>query len=149
MSLLFPHCYPVIRISVSSHPHSPLFPLSSVSFTAVFPSSPSTSFSRHSLHLIFPSPQSLLFPLNSFSPSFPDLFLISLRTYSPAFPSPLISPFFSLSQQLYREADLHEEKDRISRSLGATRDPNLIQRVLQFAISVSCRSDKSQGGLGF
>lgn len=39
--------------------------------------------------------------------------------------------------QLYREADLHEEKDRISRSLGATRDPNLIQRVLQFAMSVS------------
>lgn len=41
------------------------------------------------------------------------------------------------SLQLYREADLHEEKDRISRSLGATRDPNLIQRVLQFAMSVS------------
>lgn len=44
---------------------------------------------------------------------------------------------FNFSPQLYREADLHEEKDRISRSLGATRDPNLIQRVLQFAMSVS------------
>ncbi|KAK8732636.1 hypothetical protein OTU49_006856 [Cherax quadricarinatus] len=42
--------------------------------------------------------------------------------------------------KLYREADLHEEKDRISRSLGATRDPNLIQRVLQFAMSNEVRN---------
>ncbi|XP_045101162.1 puromycin-sensitive aminopeptidase-like isoform X2 [Portunus trituberculatus] len=42
--------------------------------------------------------------------------------------------------KLYREADLHEEKDRISRSLGATRDPNLIQRVLQFAMSSEVRN---------
>ncbi|XP_064113032.1 LOW QUALITY PROTEIN: puromycin-sensitive aminopeptidase-like [Macrobrachium nipponense] len=42
--------------------------------------------------------------------------------------------------KLYREADLHEEKDRISRSLGATRDPNLIQRVLQFAMSAEVRN---------
>jgi len=42
--------------------------------------------------------------------------------------------------KLYRDADLHEEKDRISRSLGATRDPNLIQRVLQFAMSSEVRN---------
>lgn len=38
--------------------------------------------------------------------------------------------------QLYRAADLHEEKDRISRALGAVRDPALLNRVLDFAISV-------------
>ncbi|XP_063599829.1 puromycin-sensitive aminopeptidase-like [Penaeus indicus] len=47
---------------------------------------------------------------------------------------------FDQMLKLYREADLHEEKDRISRSLGATRDPNLIQRVLQFAISDEVRN---------
>lgn len=51
------------------------------------------------------------------------------------------------SLQLYREADLHEEKDRISRSLGATRDPNLIQRVLQFAMSVSIIGFVSLAGI--
>jgi hypothetical protein len=40
--------------------------------------------------------------------------------------------------QLYREADLHEEKDRISRALGAIRDEELLKKVLQFAMSVSC-----------
>lgn len=38
---------------------------------------------------------------------------------------------------LYRAADLHEEKDRVSRALGAVRDPALLQRVLDFAISVT------------
>ncbi|XP_076055525.1 puromycin-sensitive aminopeptidase isoform X1 [Oratosquilla oratoria] len=42
--------------------------------------------------------------------------------------------------KLYRAADLHEEKDRISRSLGATKDPNLIQRVLEFAMSDDVRN---------
>lgn len=41
--------------------------------------------------------------------------------------------------QLYRAADLHEEKDRISRALGAVRDPALLARVLQFSISVRIR----------
>lgn len=41
--------------------------------------------------------------------------------------------------RLYRAADLHEEKDRISRALGAVRDPALLKRVLDFAISVSPR----------
>ena len=39
--------------------------------------------------------------------------------------------------QLYREADLHEEKDRISRALGAITDESILKKVLQFAVSVS------------
>uniref|UniRef100_S4PRY9 Aminopeptidase n=1 Tax=Pararge aegeria TaxID=116150 RepID=S4PRY9_9NEOP len=42
--------------------------------------------------------------------------------------------------QLYRAADLHEEKDRISRALGAVKDPALLKRVLEFAISDEVRS---------
>lgn len=41
--------------------------------------------------------------------------------------------------KLYRSTDLHEEKDRISRSLGAAKDPELLLKVLDFAMSVSCR----------
>ncbi|XP_075978540.1 puromycin-sensitive aminopeptidase [Anticarsia gemmatalis] len=41
---------------------------------------------------------------------------------------------------LYRAADLHEEKDRISRALGAVRDPALLKRVLDFAISDEVRA---------
>lgn len=44
--------------------------------------------------------------------------------------------------ELYRAADLHEEKDRISRALGAVRDPALLKRVLDFAISVSVTCTK-------
>lgn len=39
--------------------------------------------------------------------------------------------------KLYRSADLHEEKDRISRALGATKDDALLAKVLEFAMSVS------------
>lgn len=39
--------------------------------------------------------------------------------------------------KLYRSADLHEEKDRISRSLGAAKDVELLSKVLEFAMSVS------------
>lgn len=39
--------------------------------------------------------------------------------------------------QLYREADLHEEKDRISRAFGAIGDVAILKKVLQFAMSVS------------
>jgi puromycin-sensitive aminopeptidase len=38
---------------------------------------------------------------------------------------------------LYREADLHEEKDRISQALGAIADKAILQKVLQFSMSVS------------
>lgn len=39
--------------------------------------------------------------------------------------------------KLYRSTDLHEEKDRISRGLGTTKDLNLLKQVLDFAMSVS------------
>lgn len=38
--------------------------------------------------------------------------------------------------ELYRSVDLHEEKDRISRALGAAKDPEILSKVLEFAISV-------------
>lgn len=45
--------------------------------------------------------------------------------------------------RLYREADLHEEKDRISRALGAISDETILQKVLQFAMSDEVRSQDS------
>ncbi|XP_061715100.1 puromycin-sensitive aminopeptidase isoform X1 [Cydia pomonella] len=42
--------------------------------------------------------------------------------------------------ELYRSADLHEEKDRISRALGAVKDPELLKRVLDFAVSDEVRA---------
>ncbi|XP_078620093.1 puromycin-sensitive aminopeptidase-like isoform X4 [Branchiostoma floridae x Branchiostoma japonicum] len=41
---------------------------------------------------------------------------------------------------LLRKADLHEEKVRILRSLGSVSQPELIQRVLEFALSSEVRS---------
>lgn len=38
--------------------------------------------------------------------------------------------------RLYRSSDLHEEKDRISRGLGSTKDIELLKQVLEFAMSV-------------
>lgn len=46
--------------------------------------------------------------------------------------------------ELYRAADLHEEKDRISRALGAVKNVQLLENVLNFAISVSKCNDISQ-----
>ncbi|CAH0398786.1 unnamed protein product [Chilo suppressalis] len=42
--------------------------------------------------------------------------------------------------RLYRAADLHEEKDRVSRALGAVTRPALLHRVLSFAVSEEVRS---------
>lgn len=42
--------------------------------------------------------------------------------------------------KLYRSVDLHEEKDRISRAMGATKDPELLLKVLEFSISDEVRS---------
>ena len=39
--------------------------------------------------------------------------------------------------QLYREDDLHEEKNRISQAFGAICDEAILKKVLQFALSVS------------
>ncbi|XP_022253122.1 puromycin-sensitive aminopeptidase-like [Limulus polyphemus] len=51
-----------------------------------------------------------------------------------------VEPNEWVKHQLYREADLHEEKDRISRALGAVQDEASIRRVLEFAISDEVRS---------
>ncbi|XP_024935803.1 puromycin-sensitive aminopeptidase isoform X2 [Cephus cinctus] len=42
--------------------------------------------------------------------------------------------------KLYREATLHEEKDRILRSLGALKDEALLVKVLEFAMSDEVRA---------
>jgi len=39
---------------------------------------------------------------------------------------------------LHNKADLQEEKMRLCTSLGSVRKPELIQKVLEFALSVSC-----------
>lgn len=41
---------------------------------------------------------------------------------------------------LYRTTDLHEEKDRISRALGSINDVQLLQKVIQFAMSDEVRA---------
>ena len=41
--------------------------------------------------------------------------------------------------KLFREADLHEEKVRLMRTMGAVSQPELIKKVLDFAMSVSSR----------
>ncbi|PSN57011.1 Puromycin-sensitive aminopeptidase [Blattella germanica] len=45
--------------------------------------------------------------------------------------------------RLYREADLHEEKDRISRAFGAIKDESILKKVVQFAMSDEVRSQDS------
>lgn len=45
--------------------------------------------------------------------------------------------------KLYREADLHEEKDRICRNLGAIKDEKILRKVLDFAVSEEVRSQDS------
>ncbi|CAD5123517.1 DgyrCDS11856 [Dimorphilus gyrociliatus] len=42
--------------------------------------------------------------------------------------------------KLFNDADMHEEKERIMRSLGAVSSPELIDRVLNFSISKDVRS---------
>lgn len=41
---------------------------------------------------------------------------------------------------LYRATDLHEEKDRISRALGSINNVELLQKVIQFAMSDEVRA---------
>lgn len=41
---------------------------------------------------------------------------------------------------LYRKVDLHEEKDRISRALGYTRNIDLLRKVIDFAMSPEVRA---------
>lgn len=37
---------------------------------------------------------------------------------------------------MYKDSDLHEEKSRISQALGSIKDEKLLQKVLDFAMSV-------------
>lgn len=39
--------------------------------------------------------------------------------------------------ELYRTSELHEEKDRIGRALGAIKNPKLLEKVLQFSLTVN------------
>lgn len=39
--------------------------------------------------------------------------------------------------KLFKEADLHEEKVRLMRCMGAVSQPDLIKKVLEFTMSVS------------
>jgi hypothetical protein len=41
---------------------------------------------------------------------------------------------------MYRESDLSEEKDRIASSLGASKDPKILKKALEFSISDDVRS---------
>ncbi|XP_014478221.1 PREDICTED: puromycin-sensitive aminopeptidase [Dinoponera quadriceps] len=47
---------------------------------------------------------------------------------------------FETMIKLYKEADLHEEKDRILRALGAIKDEALLMKVLDFAMSDEVRA---------
>lgn len=47
--------------------------------------------------------------------------------------------------RLYREAELHEEKNRLGRALGHFRDPELIETTLQFALSKDVRLQDAIG----
>lgn len=52
---------------------------------------------------------------------------------------------FEKMLELYRATDLHEEKDRISKSLGANRNVEILKKVVQFAMSVSI--GEGEGGI--
>jgi len=45
--------------------------------------------------------------------------------------------------KIYREAELHEEKDRVSRALGSVKDSTKIAKVLDFALSKEVRNQDS------
>ncbi|XP_076169420.1 puromycin-sensitive aminopeptidase [Ptiloglossa arizonensis] len=51
-----------------------------------------------------------------------------------------ISDTYKTMLKLYREADLHEEKDRILRAFGAITDETLLVEVLEFAMSDEVRA---------
>ena len=50
--------------------------------------------------------------------------------------------------KMYKESTLHEEKNRIGRSLGMFRQKNLLQKTLEFAISDDVRSQDSVRMIG-
>jgi len=50
---------------------------------------------------------------------------------------------FETMLKMYRESEMHEEKDRIGHSLGASKNPEILKRVLDFAICDDVRSQDS------
>ncbi|XP_055532156.1 puromycin-sensitive aminopeptidase [Wyeomyia smithii] len=50
---------------------------------------------------------------------------------------------FNEMLRLYRATDLHEEKDRISRALGSIRQPEILRKVIDFAMSDEVRAQDS------
>lgn len=59
-----------------------------------------------------------------------------LTLLSPFRPSFLLMHLWHSALQLHKQADMQEEKNRIERVLGAISAPDLIQKVLNFALSV-------------
>ena len=47
---------------------------------------------------------------------------------------------FNQILDLFRKEELHEEKERLSRSLGASKDLDVLQKVLDFAMSDEIRN---------
>lgn len=47
---------------------------------------------------------------------------------------------FKKLMTIYRETDVHEEKNRILSSLGAIRDENILMKILEFSISEEVRA---------
>ncbi|XP_051165800.1 puromycin-sensitive aminopeptidase [Leptopilina boulardi] len=54
---------------------------------------------------------------------------------------------FETMLKLYRESDLHEEKDRILAALGAVKDEKLLARVLKFSMGDEVRAQDSVFGI--
>ena len=50
--------------------------------------------------------------------------------------------------KLFREADLHEEKVRLMRTMGAVSQPELIKKVLDFSMSVSAFISETLSSFG-
>lgn len=44
---------------------------------------------------------------------------------------------------MYREADMDEEKDRIGRALGSSKNPEILKKVLDFSICEDVRNQDS------
>ncbi|KZC12138.1 Puromycin-sensitive aminopeptidase [Dufourea novaeangliae] len=55
--------------------------------------------------------------------------------------------YFDNMLKLYHDTDLHEEKDRILRALGAIKDETLLARVLEFSMSDKVRAQDAVYGI--
>ena len=57
------------------------------------------------------------------------------------------SETFETMLKLYRESDLHEEKDRILNALGSVQDESLLAKVLEFSMSDEVRAQDTVFGI--